>query len=313
MNTSTIKAAAICSLAGVLFVLAPSWLAELLRGLARDALKPGQQSVVALVDSASEWREELGWVDEKEQRIEQLEAMLQANNDHFRKHQVKWLQERQRYLELKSTQAKSLMVLEKRTEPLVVTTAVTCRVLGRELAGDWRSGKLLNRGQDSGLAESDIVLRSDAPLVDQGTGLESGDPVYAGRTIIGEIAEVGRWTSTVRLVTDPEYVATVRVIRESPSGLNAAGEGFIEGTGKELCRVTNVASTANVQVGDLVFSDYRNDPDSQSMFFGVVERAELPENSQTWEIWVRPAGNIERLTSVNVLRREVNPLRMMAQ
>ena len=60
--------------------------------------------------------------------------------------------------------------------------------------------------------------------------LAAGDAVYAGRIVIGKIAEVGRFSSTLRLVTDSGYSGRARLARRTSQGLVFGAEGTLRAT-----------------------------------------------------------------------------------
>ena len=313
MNAS-LKTAGICIAIGVVLSVAPSWLTETLRSAVHDGLHPGHASLVFVRDSADTWQQGLGFADPSDSKLATLESELDEWKLRYRRLQAEMLVQQTELQQLKKSAANPWVAAEK-FDPLVVSRLAECRVLGHDLAKTWKQGKLLNHGSDRGLAESDIVLRSDDTLIDQSEDIQltSGDPVYAGRTIVGEIAQVGRWTSTIRPITDSKYVALVQIVHRESGGLVESANGFLEGTGEELCRIKEVNSSETVHVGDAVFSAKQDSLTPQPMFYGTIERAELSENSLTWDIWIRPATQTEDLSTVTVLRRELNPLRMSAQ
>ena len=113
----------------------------------------------------------------------------------------------------------------------------------------------LDVGANDGIAESALVLEGTQPLVDLGSDADvsPGDAVYAGRIVIGKIAEVGRYSSTLRLVTDPGYSGRARLARRNDRGALVFGaEGTLTADGSELCRLKHITDPVNV--GDEVFT-----------------------------------------------------------
>jgi len=108
--------------------------------------------------------------------------------------------------------------------------------------------QLLGAGDRAGITESALVLDDTRPLVDLGddTGLSPGDAVYAGRVVIGKIAEVGRFSSTLRMVTDSEYSGRARLARRTSQGLVFGAEGTLVGDGSDLCRLKHISDPVNV-------------------------------------------------------------------
>src|SRR4030095_14292410 len=131
---------------------------------------------------------------------------------------------------------------------------IEARVLGEETAALWRGMKFLSAGARNGIAESALVLDDPRPLIDLGSDadLSAGDAAYAGRIVIGKVAEVGRFSSTLRLVTDPAYSGRARPMHRSSRGLVSGAEGTIVGDGSDLCRLRHITDPVNV--GDEVFT-----------------------------------------------------------
>ncbi|MEX0714994.1 MAG: rod shape-determining protein MreC [Planctomycetaceae bacterium] len=196
-------------------------------------------------------------------------------------------------------------------EPLVVPDLLAATVLGEEAATLWRAGKLLDRGTAAGVSESSLVLDAEGPLVDQGqdSGLEAGQPVFAGRTVLGRIARVGHWTSTLQLVTDPQYRGLARIVRRSERGVAYGPQGILEGDGGELCRLKFVDATAAVAIGDEVYTDDLEGLLPEPAYYGRIVAAELKPGAAHWEVRVEPAGPPREPREVHVLRRVANPAR----
>jgi len=313
MNKS-LKTAGICVAVGVVLSVSPSWLTETLRSAVRDSIRPGHASLVFVQESAKSWLQRLGFADPSDLKLTNLEAELDEWKLRYRRLQSELIAQQSRLKQLEKSASNPWPTAEK-FDPLVISRLAECRVLGHDLAKNWRQGKLLNHGLDEGLAESDLVLKSSDTLIDQSEHIQlaAGDPVYAGRTVVGEISQVGQWTSTIRPVTDANYVAFVQIVHQANGDSAVSAHGFLEGTGEELCRIKDVQATEYVHIGDPVYSAKQDSLTPQPMFYGTVERAKLDENSLTWDIWVRPALQPDELATVTVLRRELNPLRMSAQ
>jgi cell shape-determining protein MreC len=206
--------------------------------------------------------------------------------------------------------------------PLVVPDLLPARVLGAEAAEAWRAGRYVDVGLDDGIREEAAVLAEEGPLVDRGrdAGLAAGHAVLDGRTIVGRIRTVGRWTSVVQPITDPDYRAQVRIVRRTSRGLVLGPTGILRGAGEPTCRLDYVGSTQAVDVGDEVYTvdaiddEAGNDVGEVStvlgmLFVGHVTSAELPTGAPHWTIAVAPAATTppERVV---VLRRRFNPARL---
>lgn len=307
-RATTITAVLLCVGAVALHV-APARVQEGIQTGLRDALRPGQ----VMVRRAEQWGR--GWSAANRSAEEgaltgRLEEELSA-----------WKQ-RCRELQLANTrlqeqlaageQERSLRWPVSPRDPLVVPELVSASVLGEEAATLLRGGALIDFGSQPGLAESTLVLEDSRPLIDQGrdAGMEAGQAVYRGRAVVGRIAKVGRWVSTLQHVTDSEYRGFAQVARPTTAGLAWGPRGILVGCGEALCRLTEISSTESVDAGDEVYAADTSFP--EPMYYGRVVEAELEAGGLRWRVLVEPAVPRDGLRMVQVLRRTVNPARLRA-
>ena len=309
-HTSDFWLAVALSLAGSGLLLVPVETARPLHALICDALGPGQKVLDAVCRQGRAWTAVLPRMQNQAGRISELGGELQS------------VRLANRGLEVQA--ARLSEQLQKLAEqpgwgpaaavraPLVTPRLVSARVLGEESAALWRGRKLLGVGGGAGITESALVLDDTRSLVDQGDDarLSTGDAVYAGRVVIGKIAEVGRFSSTLRKVTDSGYAGRARLARRTSQGLVFGAEGTLVGDGSDLCRLTHIADPVNV--GDEVFTGGTDGSVPLPMYYGTVMRAQLEADAQEWSIWVKPAATAERLENVLILRRALNPDRILA-
>jgi len=298
------------SLAGCGLLLVPVETARPLRALVRDALGPGQQVLAGLGRQGHAWSDALPGLQGQAGRVQQLEDELRS------------VRLANRGLELQAARLSEM--LQTLTDqqgwgpesaaraPLATPRLVAARVLGEESAALWRGRKMLGAGADAGVAESALVLDDARPLIDQGDDarLSPGDAVYAGRVVVGKIAEVGRFSSTLKRVNDSGYSGRARLARRTSRGLVFGAEGTLTGDGSDLCRLTHIVDPVNV--GDEVFSGGADGLVPMPMYYGTVVRAQLEPGAQEWSIWVKPAASAVRLETVFVLCRALNPERILA-
>lgn len=202
----------------------------------------------------------------------------------------------------------------KPAAPLVVPQLLEAAILGDESAAAWRSGTLIDRGAAHGLRESTLVLEDEASLIDQGAdaGLAKGQPVYAGRNVIGKIGVVGRWTSTIQSLTDAKFRAKAQLARQTPDGLVFGSTAILEGTGEPNCRLKLVPADEAVSVGDEVFTNHNDATLPFPLYYGKVVQAELKPGASHWDIVVEPAVKQIESQTVQVLTRSLNPARQQA-
>lgn len=199
------------------------------------------------------------------------------------------------------------------SEPLLIPELIEARVVGEETAAPWRQHKLLGVGREKGLEESLFVLDGSGPLIDQGTSVrvDVNDSVYAGRVVVGRVAKVGTWTSTLQLVTDPNFHGLACIMREMASGWLPGAEGILSGDGEGYCRL-EVESAEPVRVGDAVCTVPDDGVLPLRMYYGRVAEVELKPGSLHWQVRVEPALKEIPLRSVAVLRTKLNPNRILA-
>ena len=277
----------------------------------RDALGPGQLLLNDALDYSEQSIRKLRRrpADHTEE-LDRLRSLL-AEREHWnRQLQIRNALLRQRLADKEKTGSTPYPVVA--SESLLVPKLLEAIVLGEENATLWRSGKLINKGRADGLLESTLVLEDRNPLIDQGSdaGLKTGQPVYAGRIVIGRIALVGRLSSTYEPITHPNYRGRARLARKTQEGLVFGASGIIAGRGQPLCRLERVNSTVPVSVGDDVYTDTSDGLFPEPMYYGKVVNVKLQPGSPRWEITVKPAASELNPQTVQILRKQVNPVRI---
>ena len=289
--------------------LAPSHLTDQMRGGFRDGLRPGHRAALAV----SQWTESTWDRFRSPTATEELDR-VRKELDHWQR-QCLSLETRQAELVRQAVDAQAGTTTQFAGEhgrPLLVPQLLQAEVLGmeRDLLRA-RLGRLLDQGTDQKIAIDDFVLADDAPHLDQGneSGVQPDMPVLAGRRVVGRIKQVGRWTSTLQLVTDPEFRGPAQLIRESPQGPLLGAQGVVAGNGDGTCRLEHVAPTEPVSVGDFVYTVRRQYSLPEPVCYGRVIAAEVSDGAGHWSITVEPIGGREPLETVLVLRELPNPER----
>jgi len=198
------------------------------------------------------------------------------------------------------------------SERLFRPRLVAARRLSGEMEEQWRSGKWIDAGENRRLQERDWVLKSEEALIDLGADhhLRPDDLVLAGRVIVGQIEQVGRWSSSFREVTDSEFRCPVAVMKLDGESWRTVGVGSLHGNGTERCDLKYVENTAPVATGDYIVL---HDPEAswdQPLVIGKVATAAVKVNSPFWEIQVEPAAQAHTTRDVFVLSEEVSPTRI---
>src|SRR5579863_1475915 len=245
-----IMAAILLAGCGLLFV--PAETARPVRVLIRDALAPGQKALDAVCRQGRVWVAGLPNVNNQAGRVLELEAELRSQRLENRRLEIRSGHLNEQLQKL--TRQQGWGSASAARSALIAPRLVAARVLGEESAALWRGRKLLGAGSRAGITESALVLDDARSLIDQGDDarLAPGDAVYAGRVVIGKIAEVGRFSSTLRMVTDAGYSGRARLARRTSQGLVFGAEGTLTGDGSDLCCLKHISEPVNV--GDEVFT-----------------------------------------------------------
>ncbi|MCG6156648.1 rod shape-determining protein MreC [Rubinisphaera margarita] len=198
------------------------------------------------------------------------------------------------------------------SERLFRPRLVAARRLSGEMEQQWRSGKWLDAGENRQLQERDWILKSEDSLIDLGADHEvrPDDLVLAGRVIVGQIEQVGRWSSSFREVNDPEFRCPVAVMKLDGEVWRNVGIGSLHGTGAEYCDLKYVENTAPVAAGDYIVLHDRESSWDQPLVLGKIAAAKVKGNSPFWEIEVDPAARLETVRDVFVLSEQVSPARL---
>lgn len=301
--------ACLLMLVGAGLHFAPDTVNARIRATVSDALRPGQSAARQVSILARENLSQLATKAEaaRQRELNQLQEQLQEE------------QERTAALQLQLARLSELQNREdalpermRSLPPLVSTSLVSADVLGDSIAEKWKKGKLLNRGEASGIRESELVVKSRHSLVDVGRDgkLSAEDALLLGRCVIGKIERVGRWTSTFLLLTDSGYRGRAQLVHQTDTGFVFVGKGILEGQGSPLCRLKGISSSEAVTVGDTVYTSARDGQPSTPLYYGRVVEATLDPAESEWMVLVEPVPVPSDLTSVQVLRTSVNAGRL---
>ena len=310
---SSVRAAVVCCGAGFALCFAPQSVTEPIRTHLRDAARPGQIVARVVVDFCQSELRHLDQNRQRDSRIAALQSEVNARKLRAQRLQIENALLHERLADIQKLGFAPYRSTERR--PLIDADLLTARVLGEETAGLWRAGQMLDQGKFSGVRESALVLEDAGLLIDQGADgdMATGQPVYSGRCVVGKIARVGHFSSTVQLVSDPEFRALAQLARQTTEGPAFGAEGILKGQGEELCRLTLINSTDPVEVGNVVYSGDRDGVLPFPMRYGTVVKAELKPGAPHWDILVKPAVSGVRQKTVQVLRMMANPIRVLGQ
>ena len=292
---------------------APSEIGDAVRAPVRDGLRPGHVLFADVLQSI-----EARWLAWRFPSLDDELAALRAERDAWR----------DQFVTLQASMAlqgadtvdrpgDSLPPLAgASSDPLAIPDLVPATILGVERdALRERVSRLLDRGTTDGIAVDDVVLAGPLPLLDQGddAAMAPDMPVLAGGCVVGRIKQTGRWTSTVEPVSDPEFRGYVQLVRTTRQGPLFGAEGVLAGNGDGSCRVELIAATEPVSVGDFVYGRMPGTGPVNTLCYGRVTVAELPEGAAHWQITVAPLETMDSSRTVQVLRELPNPARMASR
>lgn len=138
---------------------------------------------------------------------------------------------------------------------------------------DGHNELIINRGEIDGLGEGQFVL---------------GD-----NSIIGGISEVSPRTAKVRLITDPSSKIAVKLGKL---------ETVIQGDGNGSVKVPLLSIKHKIEIGQEVFACKKPGFLDSPVIIGTVAQCKRDdENPILWDIMVKPACDISKLTDVAVI------------
>lgn len=214
--------------------------------------------------------------------------------------------------ELRST--RRMASVERVTgEDLVDFVAVKANVLSHSGLPSTLTEAFIDAGRNKGLRRSQLVVSGAGLLLDKGAdhGIAAGQKVARGTAVIGRIAQVSQWVGLVQPITNKDFSAAVQIVKLAPQGASFGAKGLLEGSEDDMCRVTAIAYTESVAVGDEVFSADIDGVSAPRLYYGRVVHAEFSAGGQ-WDIRVEPAFAADELSEVVVVQQRLNPRRVAA-
>ena len=311
MSSASGPVTCVLMLVGVGLYFAPDSAAARVRAAVADAIRPGQVAARRLTAGV---RENAALLASTSERTRQRE--VDRLQDELREEQARTASLRIQLARLADAGARldSLPDPLRSLPPLTSSSLIDAEVLGDALAEKWRKGKLLGRGEASGVRESELVIKSSRSLVDVGRDgdLSPEDGLLLGRCVIGKVERVGRWTSTFLLLTDSGYRGRAQLVHQTETGFVFGAKGILEGQGGTMCRLKGIASSDAVSVGDAVYTATREGQPASPLYYGRVVEATLGPSDTEWKVLIEPVPLPSDLTTVQILRTAVNPERLSA-
>jgi rod shape-determining protein MreC len=134
-------------------------------------------------------------------------------------------------------------------------------------------------------------------LIDKGSdsGVEVGQAVIDAEGLIGQIVEVGRYTSRVLLITDPGHAVPVEVNRNGVRSI-AGGTGD-----PNMLELEDVPVTADIRQGDLLISSGLGGRFPRGYPVGRVEAAVVDPSRTFALVTARASASLDRTRHVLVI------------
>lgn len=311
--TSRIVLTCCClTIAAIALYFAPDPFVSDLRGKITDGLRPAQRGIQFLRESLTGKSRETSDASSSTDGdlVEQLKNELEQERQQNRALQIRMAQ-----LHEKDVSEEGISTRLDRSRRLLIPSLVEAAVLGDTISEQWRAGKLLDQGTNKGLRENELVISSRKPvrpLIDLGedADISPEDNLLMGRCVIGKVEHVGRWTSTIQLVTDSRYRGRAQLIRETEKGFVFESQGILKGQGERLCKLDGIPAEKSVRVNDAVYTAERDGILPVPLYYGRVVQATLGTDDREWTVLVEPAELPTQLTRVEVLRTIINPDRL---
>ncbi|HOW35898.1 MAG TPA: rod shape-determining protein MreC [Candidatus Omnitrophota bacterium] len=135
-----------------------------------------------------------------------------------------------------------------------------------------------------------------AVIIDKGetNGIKQGMPVINSAGVVGKISEVGRRTSKVLLLSDPNFSVPALIQRNREQGL-------VSGTLQGVCRMRYLSSGADVRAGDKVITSKLSTFFPEGLMIGDVISVREGLEGPTVECLIRPAVSPSQTEEVLVI------------
>ncbi|MBE3070643.1 MAG: rod shape-determining protein MreC [Planctomycetes bacterium] len=165
---------------------------------------------------------------------------------------------------------------------------VPARLIAPEVGGG-HTPALIAKGSARGVASGGAVIRRH---LDRGAreALERGEAVLTAAGLIGVVEEVGPFTSTVRLVTDPHTSFMVQVITRRGDRWRAGPEGVARGSedGRAVS-VEGIPRTSDIAPGDFIVTSPSPEAALPAyLVVGRVARCDLKPTALFYDLVVEP-------------------------
>lgn len=314
---NSFKTASVLGMIAIILICLPAEMTEPLRNLVRESFVPGSR-LISLVKSGFEKKPEdsIERPEIPEETFEQLASLkeeLEGAKSEILKLKSQNIHLNDKLLSFRNNGKPEFQ--GEKSEPLFVPNLLQARVIGEEMTREPFAKQILKIGSRDGVSRENMVIQAEQILVDQGSeqGISANQLALTGRTLLGRITEAGLHTSTLQLVTDPDFRAKVHIYPSDTTNPTHSGEGVLMGSGEDFCTLKFVPTTQPVSVGDDIYTADSSESLPSPVYIGKIVEASHQSDEQFWSIKVQPAMKDKHPETVQVVRTILNPKRLAAK
>ncbi|MDP8240741.1 MAG: rod shape-determining protein MreC [Candidatus Hatepunaea meridiana] len=122
------------------------------------------------------------------------------------------------------------------------------------------------------------------------------DAVIVPTGVVGRIYRVGRRSSAVQLLLDPNLGVAGRIA-------NSYDDGIIHSAGMRKLRLDGIPTSATIEVGDSVITSGLGGVFPQGLLIGYVNKISLNPNRWLLDIAVEPSADLGRLMELFIIQK----------
>jgi rod shape-determining protein MreC len=223
-------------------------------------------------------------------------------------HLVGWPADALQSLSRQTTARSELIAENQQLQQQILSTAGSVQTLDALKQENQRLRELLNATEgrilDFQFAEMkrvDLDPFSHKVWIDQGfdAGVVDGQAVIDGKGIVGQVEDVHRHFSTVRLISDPDHALPVQINR---TGLRTVAYG--SGQTSHLL-MPNVPLQADVSPGDMIVTSGLGDRFPAGFPVGEVLRVDRDGGETFATVYLRPFAALDRGREVLLIKPQL--------
>lgn len=188
------------------------------------------------------------------------------------------------------------LLQQRRVQKFAALTAENIRL--RELLGS--SATLSDAVLVAEIIGADPNPLSHNVVLDKGKGkgVFVGMPLIDARGLMGQVTEVGAWSSKALLITDSRHGLPVEVVRNGVRAI-AVGSGSLDSL-----ILTHVPDTTDIEAGDILVSSGLGNRFPRGYPVGVVVSVSHNPGRQFASIHVKPLAHIDRSRHVLLVYKQ---------